>query len=142
LHQFVAGKKLYTIPSEDFYGEITDYRKIKLDSVMSFPKAKIIYEYDFGDGWEHSVVLEKIVPREKSTYYPVCMDGKRNCPPEDCGGPGGYADLLEITGNPKHEEYREMIEWLGEGFDPEEFDIDTINELLQDKDYGCIELFD
>lgn len=80
------------------------------------------YIYDFGDFWEHKVKLEKIIPREKGVNYPICIKGKRACPPEDCGGVWGYEELLEIIKDPDHEEYEEMIEWVGEDFDPEHFD--------------------
>ncbi len=142
LHQFRINGKSYTLPDEEFMSEVADYRKIRLNAIITKEEQKFHYDYDFGDGWEHTIVLEKILPREKGTTYPVCVDGKRNCPPEDCGGPGGYEDLLEVLKNPGNEEYEEMMEWLGGGFDPEEFDIEEINESLQDEDYGCVVLFD
>ena len=83
---------------------------------------KANYNYDFGDDWNHYVVLEKILPKEEGVKYPICLDGKRACPPEDCGGVWGYENLLEIIKNPDHEEYEEMMEWLGGGFDPEHFE--------------------
>lgn len=79
------------------------------------------YLYDFGDGWEHEVVLERILPREKVVEYPVCTGGERAGPPEDCGGVGGYAELLEAVRDVKHEEHDRLIEWLGGKFDPERF---------------------
>jgi hypothetical protein len=142
LNQFIINNDYYSIPDDESFCKVIDYRKVKLNTLIDSPKSKFSYEYDFGDGWEHTIILEKVLPRMKNTFYPICFDGKRNCPPEDCGGSGGYEDLLEIISNPKHEEYEEMIEWLGDGFNPEEFDISTINELLHKKDYGCIELFD
>ena len=83
---------------------------------------KANYNYDFGDDWNHYVVLEKILPKEEGVKYPICLDGKRACPPEDCGGVWGYENLLEIIKNPDHEEYEKMMEWLGGGFDPEHFE--------------------
>jgi hypothetical protein len=83
---------------------------------------KADYEYDFGDGWEHKVVLEKIVDKMPNTKYPRCLAGARACPHEDCGGTGGYANLLEIISDPSDEEYQDMLEWLGGKFDPEHFD--------------------
>jgi len=65
-----------------------------------------------------------------NTKYPVCIEGKMNCPPEDCGGVWGYSDLLEILIDPKHEEYEDYIEWLGDDFDPNEFDLEMINTML------------
>ncbi|HPL16363.1 MAG TPA: plasmid pRiA4b ORF-3 family protein [Spirochaetota bacterium] len=142
LHQFIINDQFYSIPDGESFCEVVDYRRIKLNSLFNVPKSKFIYEYDFGDGWEHTIVIEKILSRDKNTYYPICVDGKRNCPPEDCGGSGGYENLIEIIKDPKHEEYSEMMEWLGGDYNPEEFNIDEVNELLHEKDYGCIELFD
>ncbi|MDZ7725918.1 MAG: plasmid pRiA4b ORF-3 family protein [candidate division KSB1 bacterium] len=85
-------------------------------------KEKIIYEYDFGDGWEHDIVLEKILAFDEDTQYPVCLDGEMNCPPEDCGGAFGYSDMLDILKDPDHKEYESTIEWLGGEFDPKYFD--------------------
>ncbi len=80
------------------------------------------YEYDFGDGWEHEVVLEGIVPSRERTRYPQCTEGERACPPEDCGGVHGYVDFLEAIGNSDHEEHESMLEWVGGKFYPEAFD--------------------
>ena len=91
---------------------------------MNNPKA--IYVYDFGDDWEHTITLEKIQPREKGVHYPLCLKGKRACPPEDCGGVWGYKDMLKIIADPNHEKYDEWIEWVGEDFDPEIFDASSI----------------
>ncbi|KUG23070.1 hypothetical protein ASZ90_007147 [hydrocarbon metagenome] len=142
LHQFIIGNRYYSLPDDESFCKVVDYRRIKLDSLFNTPKSKFIYEYDFGDGWEHSIVIEKILPREKNTYYPICIDGKRSCPPEDCGGAFGYENLITIINNPEHEEYNEMMEWLGDYFAPEEFNIDEVNEFLSEKNFGCIELFD
>lgn len=80
------------------------------------------YDYDFGDGWEHDLLLEELTPRQAKTKYPRCLAGSRACPPEDCGGPGGYAQLLETLANPSDPEHESMLEWLGGPFDPEAFD--------------------
>lgn len=80
------------------------------------------YDYDFGDGWEHDLLLEELTPRQAKTKYPRCLAGSRACPPEDCGGPGGYAQLLETLANPADPEHESMLEWLGGPFDPEAFD--------------------
>ena len=142
LHQFIIGNRYYSLPDDESFCEAVDYRRIKLDSLFNTPKSKFIYEYDFGDGWEHSIVIEKILPREKNTYYPICIDGKRSCPPEDCGGTFGYENLIKIINNPGHKEYDELMEWLGDYFAPEEFNLDEVNESLREKNFGCIELFD
>ena len=79
------------------------------------------YEYDFGDGWQHEVMLEGILLKEKTQKYPKCVDGARACPPEDCGAVPGYYHLLEVISDPSNEEYDEMITWLGKKYDPEKF---------------------
>ena len=79
------------------------------------------YLYDFGDGWKHSIVLEKIAPLEEPTTLPTCLAGRRRCPPEDCGGVGGYERFLEIIRDASHEEYEEMLAWVGGSFKPEAF---------------------
>ncbi len=94
----------------------------KIADFFSMANRTASYVYDFGDSWVHKIQLEKICPREKNIKYPICIKGKRACPPEDCGGVWGYTELLEIINNPEHEEYEEMMEWLGGGFDPEHFD--------------------
>ena len=128
LHQFeiinpkTGEKNLIAIPNdEDFYETVSEV-KAKISQYFLSAKDKANYEYDFGDGWEHEVVLEKILPSVVGSRYPQCIDGKRACPPEDCGGAWGYEDLLEIIANPKHPEYQERMEWLGDDFNSEEFD--------------------
>lgn len=84
------------------------------------------YHYDFGDDWKHKVRLEKILPVAPGKSYPICIAGKRACPPEDCGGVWGYENLVEIIRDPKHEEYENRMEWVGRNFDPEMFDPQAI----------------
>ena len=140
LHQFIKNGRFYSRPSPDDELETIDYRKIKVSDMLKREKDKIIYEYDFGDGWEHELILEKILPIDSKIKYPICLAGKMNCPPEDCGGVWGYADMLKILEDKKHEEYESYIDWLGGGFDPKEFDLEIINEGLQEEDFGCLEL--
>jgi hypothetical protein len=89
------------------------------------------YEYDFGDGWEHVLVVEGVFPAEPGVAYPRCVAGQRACPPEDCGGPPGYANLLEAAADPDHPEHRELLNWAGAAFDPEAFDPEAVNEWLR-----------
>jgi hypothetical protein len=100
--------------------------KEKIADWLSMENRSSLYTYDFGDNWEHIVKLEKILPRGKGVKYPVCTDGKRACPPEDCGGVWGYRDLLKILKNPDHEEYEDWVHWVGGKFDPEFFDATKI----------------
>jgi hypothetical protein len=136
LHQFKIDGEFYAEPDEYSVDRCIDYKSIKLNQVITSEKQGFEYEYDFGDGWEHKIELEKILTQH-SQQYPSCLAGKRACPPEDCGGPFGYVDLLKIISDNKHEEYEETMEWLGDGFDPDIFDIKEVNEMLQEDDYGC-----
>ncbi len=102
-------------------GEIYDEGKKKITSYFFQENKKALYEYDFGDSWEHTILLEKILPLETGKQYPMCLAGERACPPEDCGGVWGYENLLEIIGDPNHSEYEDRMEWLGGSFDPEAF---------------------
>lgn len=133
LYQFTIGGINYGIPDDEWGLKIEDAKKVKLADMVAEEKSKFVYEYDFGDGWEHEILVEKVLPPEKGQRYPVCLAGKRACPPEDCGGAWGYANLLEIIRNPRHKEYKEMMEWLGEGFEPEAFDVDEVNMVLMRK---------
>jgi hypothetical protein len=129
LHQFIVGERYIgpRIPSEDL--DVEDERRFRLDDVARRPKAKFIYEYDFGDSWQHEILVEKVLGPEDGAPSPACVAGARACPPEDCGGVWGYASLLKTLSNPKHPEYREMKEWAG-NIDSERFDVDAVNSLL------------
>ena len=94
-------------------------------------KVRFTYEYDFGDSWQHEIVLEKTLEPEPKVKYPRCVEGARACPPEDVGGVRGYADFLEVVGDPKHENGRDMKEWIGGKFDPERFSVDKVNRELR-----------
>jgi len=105
---------------------------VKLSQVVKGEKSKFSYTYDFGDSWEHEILVEKELPSSPNTNYPVCITGKRACPPEDCGGSWGYAELLEIISDPSHPEYEERMQWVGESFNPDTFDINEVNQRLQE----------
>ncbi len=93
--------------------------------------SKATYIYDFGDDWLHQIVVEQIGEPDPKLTYPNCIEGKRACPPEDCGGPPGYERLLEILGDPKHEEHDDMVDWLGKKFDAEKLDLARANKELR-----------
>jgi len=132
LHGFIVRNTEYGDPDpEEDLTPMEDDRSVTLSDVAPREKSKFIYEYDFGDGWEHAVLVEKILPPQKGTRHPVCLAGKRACPPEDCGGIYGYYDLLEAIKNPKHERHNELLEWVGGSYAPEAFDIDETNEALK-----------
>jgi hypothetical protein len=116
------------IPDEDFEWEreILPGWEQKIADWFSMENRLANYIYDFGDNWEHKIQLEKILPRDIKVNYPICIKGKRACPPEDFGGVWRYADFLEIIKNPNHEEHKEMLEWAGGEFDPEHFDVKEV----------------
>lgn len=102
-----------------------------LTGVFTRTGTKIIYEYDFGDSWEHEIRLEKTEPCDPARPEPLCLGGALACPPEDCGGTPGYYGILEALRNRTDPESAELLEWVGEGFDPEAFDLDAINQALR-----------
>lgn len=93
---------------------------------------KFIYEYDFGDSWVHEIKVEKVFEAEESVFYPTCIDGAMACPPEDCGSIPGYYRIIEIMNGKKDDEYEEMVEWLGEPFEADKFDIKMVNDIFED----------
>ncbi len=117
------------IPDEDFEldREVLPGWRRKIADYFSLGNTKADYTYDFGDNWEHMIKVEKVLPRDKNMKYPICIGGKRASPPEDCGGIWGYGDFLEIIMNPRHKEYREMLEWVGGEFEPEHFDVKEVH---------------
>lgn len=127
LHQYeivnpiIGEPEIISMPDDECDIKITDARKAKISKYFKIIK-EAKYEYDFGDSWEHKIVLEKIIPAVEGEKYPKCIAGKRACPPEDCGGVWGYEELADIMSNPKHPEYKERKEWLGGELEPEKFD--------------------
>lgn len=112
---------------ESHCGELDEAEYRLCDVVRE--KARFRYEYDFGDGWEHTLVVEKIIPASENPRTMVCLAGKNRCPVEDSGGLWGYYDKLSILADPKHPEYEEVLEWMGE-VDPAQFDLDKVNREL------------
>ena len=108
-----------------------DTGEVRLDQLLHTEKQRFYYTYDMGDYWEHEVLVERILKPRKGAKHPVCIKGNRACPPEDSGGPPGYAHMLRVIRNKRHGEYREMMDWLGAGFDPVVFDIKTVNRELK-----------
>jgi hypothetical protein len=136
LHQFVLGKKTFIgVPDQEFPSDfnIINERKVTLQEIVTEAKTKLIYEYDFGDGWEHELAFEKILPADAAQRYPVCLAGALACPIEDCGGPWGYYEKLEILKNPdpNNPDHQDIIEWMPPGFDPTAFDMEAVNKELR-----------
>lgn len=110
--------------------DVADENRLTLIGVQRSGGARFRYTYDFGDDWEHTISIEKSLPAAQGATYPTCIAGKRACPPEDCGGPWGYQELLDIIANPSHPERAERLEWLEEEFDPEDFSVDVADARL------------
>ena len=127
LHQFVSGGTRFSRPEFDLPTPQHDDGRARLRDVLKKPNDRLTYEYDFGDGWEHVVVLEQVLQHEPRARYPVILAGKRACPPEDCGGAHGYGHLLEVLASPDHPEHKDLGEWAGEDFDSDRFDVGALN---------------
>lgn len=141
LHKFTVknlttNKEETISPPSEYDDESDDYTGGRFQKINS-TKAKIadyflskgnkaLYEYDFGDSWYHEIKFEKILPAEEGVKYPRCIAGSRACPPEDCGGWPGYIELLETIEDSSSENYAEVMDWLGDDFDPEAFDASKV----------------
>jgi hypothetical protein len=110
--------------------ESADEKATRVGDLLRRRKDWFVYEYDFGDGWEHEVLLEEVVPRSSSARYPRVLTGRGACPPEDVGGLPGYYHFLEAIKDPKHPEYEDMTEWAGKDFDPAGFDVQEVNRAF------------
>lgn len=144
LHVFDIGEKRYSIPLEESPHQVSwmddlsvgDSRSVRLTEVVTQEGQKLNYGYDFGDGWEHTLLIEKILPANLAQPLPYCLKGKRACPLEDVGGVWGYDDFLDAIKNDDHPEHEDMTEWMQETFgletfDPEIFDLEAVNTALR-----------
>ncbi len=139
LHEFVIGEERYQPPPPDDMAGMWDIddsestEEVALSDLVPAPTKKhfrMNYVYDFGDGWEHTIVIEKVEQLDDAPLMPICLEGERACPPEDCGGIWGYEELLEAVKDPKHPEHAEMIEWAGK-INPEDFDTAKVNAVFK-----------
>jgi hypothetical protein len=134
LYRFQVGTKEYAEPDPDNEFNELDFknsRRTQLGRLVTKKGSTFLYEYDFGDSWLHELVVEDILEHKPGIRYPACLAGERACPPEDCGGIYGYAELLEVMNDPEHEEYPDTMTWLGGRFDPEAFDLKAVNNKLR-----------
>ncbi|NJL46369.1 MAG: plasmid pRiA4b ORF-3 family protein [Leptolyngbyaceae cyanobacterium SM2_5_2] len=134
LHSFTIRDIDYGQPMPDLgFDELglRDEQKVKLSKVIAGEGFKFSYLYDFGDSWEHEILVEKVLPADPEASYPVCIKAKRACPPEDCGGVWGYQNFLDAIRSVDHPEHEEMLEWVGGSFDPEDAELDEVNHLLK-----------
>lgn len=138
LHLFIIDGERYgpQLPN-DFEDELNmkDEDAVLLSEIVpkDGKRFRFVYEYDFGDGWQHEVLFEGFPKPESKAKHPCCLEGARCCPPEDVGGPWGYDEFLRVIANPKHECHEEMLDWIGGSFDPDEFDLNDVNRQLKSR---------
>ena len=134
MHEFRASQNRFGRPDLQGSGMrmpgVESEATTTLSAVLRKTGAKMTYTYDFGDSWEHGIVLEKQLAIDPHTTYPLCIDGQLACPPEDCGGIHGYYALLQARTNPRHPRHKELCDWIGNEFSPEAFSVEKVNRHL------------
>jgi Plasmid pRiA4b ORF-3-like protein len=130
LHVFDIDGVQYGVPDPDGLLEVRDELDARIDAVVN-KGARLRYTYDFGDWWEHELLVEDVLPAGPEMVYPACVDGGRACPPEDVGGATGYAEFLDALADPGHPDHATMRDWLGRPFDPASFDPERTTTLLR-----------
>ncbi len=137
LHMFFIGHERYSDPEFELNDKSANNMMVKDENKITLAQVAVNsnafeYEYDFGDSWRHKIAIEKMgLDAAGFQGFAICTAGERACPPEDCGAPPGFANLLEVIKNPDHAEYESMMEWLGGEFDPEAFDVQLTTQYLQ-----------
>ena len=132
LHEFVVAETRYGPPDpEEPDPDVEREWLATLRQVAPVQSLRFEYLYDFGDNWTHEVQVESIQVPENELRHAVCLAGERRCPPEDCGGPGGYAEFLEAIRDPDHPDHHEMLQWIGGPFHPDAFDLIAVNRKLR-----------
>jgi pRiA4b ORF-3-like protein len=134
LHEFRIGQMRFgkSDPNDRRMGldPIGNERTTHLYVVLRKVGTKATYTYDFGDSWEHAIVVERVLPPEPGVTYPFCVAGKLQDPPEDRGVVSGYYNLLEALRDPDHEEHADQLNWVGGEFNPDAFPVDEVNQKL------------
>lgn len=140
LYRFSAEGTSYMLPEpgEKSNGKTKNPKRYRVGDIMHVKGDQVVYEYDFGDGWAHTIQCADVADPKDTGTDPVCVGGARACPPENCGGAWGYARILEAIRNPMHPEHESIRHRIG-GFMPEDFDLNEINARLHEKDYGCFD---
>jgi hypothetical protein len=130
LHLFNIGDNSYGELDEESEDEDLDEDSVLFSDLVKAP-IKFGYDYDFGDSWRHEVMVESVEPVSTILKFATCVDGERACPPEDCGGIGGFEQLLDAVNNPNHADHADYLQWVGPSFDPEQFSLAVTNAALQ-----------
>jgi len=131
LHSFRIGEREYSNAEDRDELNMLNVKGCKLDALLGDAIREFRYLYDFGDSWEHRIVVESIAEAKPNWPYPLCVAGERAGPPEDVGGVGGYKDFVAAIANPEHEEHENLLVWIGGAFDPGGFDINSVNRGLR-----------
>ncbi len=133
LHCFEIDGVPYGVPEQemdDLAERMIHESGTRLEDVIARAGKRFIYLYDYGDNWEHEVVVEELISTDTERHPVLCVAGERACPPEDVGGVGGYEEFLEATTDTEHEDHEQFLDWIGGEFDPEEFDLEGVNAGL------------
>ena len=132
LHEFEVGGRCYGEPDPTWSDwDAEDEAEVRLDQIVTGEGFKMGYTYDFGDNWEHALLVERVLPLDSQQTYPMCIKGKRAAPPEDVGGVWGYEEFLRALKDPDHPEHQDYVDWWGEEpFDPAAFDREAVNAEL------------
>jgi hypothetical protein len=129
LHQFVRPLRQNCSLRSQVGTKVANENRTRLGDLIRAPGARLLYEYDFGDGWQHELILEEVLLGDES-FQQICVAGQQHCPPEDCGGPHGFAELLEAVADASHPDHEEVCEWLDD-FVPESFSSEEVNRRLR-----------
>lgn len=132
LFEFNAGGKRYAVPDPewDFGRETYAARNVRIGALIDRGITAFDYTYDFGDDWRHSITVETVTDADPALEYPRLVDGDRRAPPEDVGGLPGFEDFLTAMAKPRHAQHRQVVDWYGSRFEPDDIDVDTINERM------------
>ena len=130
LHLFEIDGKAYGEGDFDCDFDVRDYTGVTLEDVFVDGRTSFLYEYDLGDSWRHDITLLDTIEGSLGEKV-ACVAGARACPPEDCGGVGGYYHLMEALANPENEDHEMLLEWVGNRYDPEAFDLERVNRALK-----------
>jgi len=131
LHAFTVGDRRYGMNVDEYPDGELDERKVTVLQALR-DERRFTFDYDFGDSWEHDVVIEDLTFSDVGLKHAVCLDGANACPPDDVGGTWGYREFLVAVADPTHEEHESYLEWVGGSFDPTKFDLGEVNAVLQE----------
>jgi hypothetical protein len=134
LYQFAIGERVYGEPDPEdaVWGrKIYQAKGMRLGTLVERGVSELLYTYDFGDDWQHRVIVEEVLDAQPGTDYPTFIDGERTAPPEDVGGPPGFMDFVEAMAKPRHPQRKDLVRWYGGPFSPVDFGADRIAESIR-----------